>query len=126
MGRKYTTSYTKTVVNKKAYFSRFFAKRKEPYKVDYLSWEDNFIVRSPGFVSTIVSYVHALFKNNYIVDKPFINESICNSFITVEKVKKEEIGYIFRFEVEDLLQGCRRFLLDRQIRFRQWDFIKIK
>ncbi|PDR79624.1 proline racemase, partial [Bacillus cereus] len=34
--------------------------------------EDNFIVRSPGFISTIVSYVHALFKNNYIADKPFI------------------------------------------------------
>ncbi|MEH7813822.1 proline racemase family protein, partial [Bacillus toyonensis] len=33
--------------------------------------EDNFIVRSPGFVSTIVSYVHALFNNEYITDKPF-------------------------------------------------------
>ncbi|AOY16219.1 proline racemase [Bacillus sp. ABP14] len=74
--------------------------------------EDNFIVRSPGFVSTIVSYVHALFKNNYIVDKPFINESICNSFITVEKVKKEETGYIFRFESRGFITGMQTFLLD--------------
>ncbi|TPV42355.1 proline racemase family protein [Bacillus dicomae] len=74
--------------------------------------EDNFIVRSPGFVSTIVSYVHALFKNDYIADKPFINESIFNSFITVEKVKKEETGYIFRFESRGFITGMQTFLLD--------------
>lgn len=74
--------------------------------------EDNFIVRSPGFVSTIVSYVHALFKNDYIADKPFINESIFNSFITVEKVQKEETGYIFRFESRGFITGMQTFLLD--------------
>ncbi|UYX55106.1 proline racemase family protein [Bacillus thuringiensis] len=74
--------------------------------------EDNFIVRSPGFVSTIVSYVHALFKNDYITDKPFKNESIFNSFITVEKVKKEEQGYIFRFESRGFITGMQTFLLD--------------
>ncbi|RAS93144.1 proline racemase [Bacillus cereus] len=74
--------------------------------------EDNFIVRSPGFVSTIVSYVHALVKNDYIADKPFINESICNSFITVEKVKKEELGYIFRFKSRGFITGMQTFLLD--------------
>ncbi|QWH18014.1 proline racemase [Bacillus mycoides] len=74
--------------------------------------EDNFIVRSPGFVSTIVSYVHTLFKNDYIADKPFRNESIFNSFITVEKVKKEELGYIFRFESRGFITGMQTFILD--------------
>ncbi|EJS76344.1 proline racemase family protein [Bacillus cereus] len=74
--------------------------------------EDNFIVRSPGFVSTIVSYVHALFKNDFITNKPFKNESIFNSFITVEKVKKEELGYIFRFESRGFITGMQTFLLD--------------
>ncbi|SCM95239.1 Uncharacterized protein BWINRASL_02645 [Bacillus mycoides] len=74
--------------------------------------EDNFIVRSPGFVSTIVSYVHALFKNDYIADKPFKNESIFNSFITVEQVKKEDLGYIFRFESRGFITGMQTFLLD--------------
>ncbi|MGG5737119.1 MULTISPECIES: proline racemase family protein [Bacillus cereus group] len=74
--------------------------------------EDNFIVRSPGFVSTIVSYVHALFKNEYIADKAFKNESIFNSFITVEQVKKEELGYIFRFESRGFITGMQTFLLD--------------
>ncbi|RAN78237.1 proline racemase family protein [Bacillus sp. SRB_331] len=74
--------------------------------------EDNFIVRSPGFVSTIVSYVHTLFKNDYIADKPFKNESIFNSFITVEKVKKEELGYIFRFESRGFITGMQTFILD--------------
>ncbi|MCC2327287.1 MULTISPECIES: proline racemase family protein [Bacillus cereus group] len=74
--------------------------------------EDNFIVRSPGFVSTIVSYVHTLFKNDYIADKPFKNESIFNSFITVEQVKKEEQGYIFRFESRGFITGMQTFLLD--------------
>ena len=36
-GEKVHYKLYKTVVNTKAYFSRFFAKRKEPYKVDYLS-----------------------------------------------------------------------------------------
>ncbi|QWG33928.1 proline racemase [Bacillus mycoides] len=74
--------------------------------------EDNFIVRSPGFVSTIVSYVHTLFKNDYIADKPFRNESIFNSFITVEKVKKEELGYIFRFESRGFITGMQTFIFD--------------
>ncbi|MBE7098661.1 proline racemase family protein [Bacillus cereus] len=74
--------------------------------------EDNFIVRSPGFVSTIVSYVHTLFKNDYIADKLFKNESIFNSFITVEQVKKEEQGYIFRFESRGFITGMQTFLLD--------------
>ncbi|MGE7881856.1 proline racemase family protein [Bacillus sp. NPDC094077] len=74
--------------------------------------EDNFIMRSPGFVSTIVSYVHALFKNNLKTNKPFKNESIFNSFITVEKVKKEELGYIFRFESRGFITGMQTFLLD--------------
>ncbi|AKR09830.1 proline racemase family protein [Bacillus thuringiensis] len=74
--------------------------------------ENNFIVRSPGFVSTIVSYVHALFKNDYMADQPFKNESIFNSFITVEKVKKEELGYIFRFESRGFITGMQTFLLD--------------
>ena len=93
---------------KKAYFSRSFAKEKNHIK-SITFHEDNFIVRSPGFVSTIVSYVHALFKNDYMADKPFKNESIFNSFITVEKVKKEELGYIFRFESRGFITGCRRF-----------------
>ncbi|MBE5106737.1 proline racemase family protein [Bacillus thuringiensis] len=74
--------------------------------------EDSFIVRSPGFVSTIVSYVHALFKSNLKTNKPFKNESIFNSFITVEKVKKEELGYIFRFESRGFITGMQTFLLD--------------
>ena len=32
-----TLKLYKTVANKKAYFSRSFAEREEPYKVDYLS-----------------------------------------------------------------------------------------
>ena len=110
-GEKVHYKLYKTVVNTKAYFSRFFAKEKNHIK-SITFQEDNFIVRSPGFISTIVSYVHALFKNNYIADKPFINESICNSFITVEKVKKEEIGYIFRFESRGFITGMQTFLLD--------------
>lgn len=74
--------------------------------------EDNFIVRSPGFVTTIVSYVHALSKNEYIADKAIKNESIFNSFITVEKVKKEELGYIFRFESRGFITGMQTFILD--------------
>ncbi len=54
--------------------------------------EDNFIVHSPGFVSTIVSYVHALFKNDYMADKPFKNESIFNSFITFYNCGESEEG----------------------------------
>ncbi len=40
------------------------------------------------------------------------NESIFNSFITVEKVKKEELGYIFRFESRGFITGMQTFLLD--------------
>ncbi len=87
--------------------------QKEKNQIKSITFhEDNFIVRSPGFVSTIVSYVHALFKNDYMADKPFKNESIFNSFITVEKVKKEELGYIFRFESRGFITGMQTFLLD--------------
>lgn len=51
-------------------------------------------------------------KNDYTADKPFINESIFNSFITVEKVKREETGYIFRFESRGFITGVQTFLLD--------------
>lgn len=106
MGWSYTSNYTKTVINKKTYFSRFYAKEKNHIK-SITFHEDNFIVRSPGFVSTIVSYVHTLFKNDYIADKPFKNESIFNSFITVEKVKKKNSDTFFDLKVEGLLQVCK-------------------
>ena len=108
MGRSYTPSYTKTVANKRLILVDSSHKEKNHIK-SITFHEDNFIVRSPGFVSTIVSYVHALFKNDNIVDKPFINESICNSFITVEKVKKGKRVTFSVLKVEVLLQGCRRF-----------------
>lgn len=68
-------------------------------------YEDNFIVCLLGFVFIIVFYVYVLFKNDYMVDKFFKNESIFNSFIIVEKVKKEELGYIFCFESRGFIIG---------------------
>ena len=61
MGRSYTAGYTKTVANKRLILVDPSQKEKNHIK-SITFHEDNFIVRSPGFVSTIVSYVHALFK----------------------------------------------------------------
>ena len=83
-GEKLHSKLYKTVANKRLILVDPSQKEKNHIK-SITFHEDSFIVRSPGFVSTIVSYVHALFKNDYTADKPFINESICNSFITVEK-----------------------------------------
>lgn len=111
MGRSYTSSDTKTVAYKRLILVDS-SQTEEKHIKSITFHEDNFIVRSPGFVSTIVSYVHALFNNEYITDKSFKNESIFNSFITVEKVKKEELGYIFRFESRGFITGMQTFLLD--------------
>ena len=107
-GEKVHYKLYKTVVNKRLILVDSSQKEKNHIK-SITFHEDSFIVRSPGFVSTIVSYVHALFKNDYTADKPFINESICNSFITVEKVKRKKRVTFSVLKVEVLLQGCRHF-----------------
>ena len=70
MGRSYTAGYTKQSLIKRLILVDPSQKEKNHIK-SITFHEDNFIVRSPGFVSTIVSYVHALFKNDYMADKPF-------------------------------------------------------
>ena len=61
MGRSYTPNYTKTVANKRLILVDPSQKEKNHIK-SITFHEDSFIVRSPGFVSTIVSFVHTLFK----------------------------------------------------------------
>lgn len=60
-GEKVHYKLYKTVVNKRLILVDSSQKEKNHIK-SITFHEDNFIVRSPGFVSTIVSYVHALFK----------------------------------------------------------------
>ena len=61
MGRSYTPNYTKQLLINRLILVDSSQKEKNHIK-SITFHEDNFIVRSPGFVSTIVSYVHALFK----------------------------------------------------------------
>ncbi|MED1597240.1 MULTISPECIES: proline racemase family protein [Bacillus] len=74
--------------------------------------DDDYIVRSPGFASTSVSYISSLSIGDVRTEEPFINESIFNSFVKVQKVNKKEKGYTFTFTSRGFITGMQTFVLD--------------
>ncbi|WP_078410651.1 proline racemase family protein [Priestia abyssalis] len=74
--------------------------------------EDQYIVRSPGFGSTMACYASLLSKGELHMEPPFINESIFDSSLTVQAVKQTESGYQFTVASRGFITGMQTFVLD--------------
>lgn len=82
-------------------------------RIKTITFQDNeYIVRSPGFESTMVSYLSYRSKKDVYREKPFINESIFNSFLTLQETNKVENGYTFTFTSRGFITGMQTFVLD--------------
>ncbi|MBP2242498.1 proline racemase [Cytobacillus eiseniae] len=74
--------------------------------------KDHFIVRSPGFGTAAACYASLLFKGEFTMKQPFKNESIFNSFITVQLANQSEEGYQFAFTARGFITGMQTYVLD--------------
>jgi proline racemase len=74
--------------------------------------EDQYIVRSPGFESTMASYTNLLSKGGLDMESTFVNESIFNSSLTVQVAEQTEIGYRFNLTSRGFITGMQLFVLD--------------
>jgi proline racemase len=74
--------------------------------------EDKYIVRSPGFESTMACYTSLLSKGGLYMEPPFVNESIFDSCLTVQSVKQTESGYQFTLTCRGFITGMQTFVLD--------------
>ncbi|WP_057767755.1 proline racemase family protein [Cytobacillus praedii] len=74
--------------------------------------KDNFIVRSPGFGTTAACYTSLLDDREFSMNQPFKNESIFNSFITVQLANQSESGYQFSLTSRGFITGMQTFVLD--------------
>ncbi|MGM7719301.1 proline racemase family protein [Metabacillus sp. Hm71] len=74
--------------------------------------EDQYIVRSPGFGSTMACYTSLISKGGLYMEKPFVNESIFDSRLTVQAVKQTESGYQFKLTSRGFITGMQTFVLD--------------
>lgn len=74
--------------------------------------EDQYIVRSPGFGSTMACYASLLSKGGLYMEPPFVNESIFDSSLTVQAVKQTEGGYQFTLTSRGFITGMQTFVLD--------------
>ncbi|USK54195.1 proline racemase family protein [Cytobacillus solani] len=76
--------------------------------------KDNFIVRSPGFGTAAACYASLLFNGEFTMKQPFENESIFNSFITVQLANQSEDGYQFAFTSRGFITGMQTYVLDQE------------
>lgn len=74
--------------------------------------EDQYIVRSPGFGSTMACYTSLLSKGEMYMEPPFVNESIFESCLTVQAVRQTESGYQFTLPSRGFITGMQTFVLD--------------
>lgn len=73
---------------------------------------DNFIVRSPGFGTAAACYAGFLSGGLVSMKQPVQNESIFNSFITVELAEQSESGCQFTFTSRGFITGMQTYVLD--------------
>jgi proline racemase len=74
--------------------------------------EDQYIVRSPGFESTMACYTNLLSKGGLVSESPFVNESIFNSSLTAQVAEQTESGYKFTLTSRGFITGMQLFVLD--------------
>ncbi|WP_144553587.1 proline racemase family protein [Peribacillus simplex] len=74
--------------------------------------EDQYIVRSPGFGSTMACYTSLHSKGGLSMEQPFVNESIFDSSLTVQVAKQTESGYKFTLTSRGFITGMQLFVLD--------------
>ncbi|MED4730578.1 proline racemase family protein [Aneurinibacillus migulanus] len=74
--------------------------------------EDRYIVRSPGFGSTMACYTHLLSKDGLYMEAPFVNKSIFDSSLTVQAAKQTESGYTFTLASRGFITGMQNLVLD--------------
>jgi proline racemase len=74
--------------------------------------EDQYIVRSPGFESTMACYTNLLSKGGLDMESTFVNDSIFNSSLTVQVAEQTEIGYRFNLTSRGFITGMQLFVLD--------------
>ncbi|MBU8880669.1 proline racemase family protein [Bacillus sp. FJAT-29790] len=74
--------------------------------------EDEFIVRSPGFGTTLACYTSLFSKGGMCIDKPYVNESIFGSRLEVEAARQTESGYQFTLKSRGFITGLQTFVLD--------------
>ncbi|MGG2095060.1 proline racemase family protein [Bacillus sp. S13(2024)] len=73
---------------------------------------DRYVVRSPGFGSTMACYTSLLSKGKVCIEPPFVSESIFGSTLTVQGVKQTESGYKFILKSRGFITGMQMFVLD--------------
>ncbi|RAS76631.1 proline racemase family protein [Priestia endophytica] len=73
---------------------------------------DEYIVRSPGFGSTMACYTSLLSNSRLYMKPPFVNESIFDSSLTVQFAKQTESGYTFTLASRGFITGMQKFILD--------------
>ncbi|MFE8698949.1 proline racemase family protein [Cytobacillus sp. FJAT-53684] len=74
--------------------------------------KDHFIVRSPGFGTAAACYASLLFNGEFTMKQPFKNESIFNSFITIQLANQSEDSYQFAFTARGFITGMQTYVLD--------------
>ncbi|MFP7486869.1 proline racemase family protein [Priestia filamentosa] len=73
---------------------------------------DEYIVRSPGFGSTMACYTSLLSNSRLYMEPPFVNESIFDSSLKVQFANHTENGYKFTLASRGFITGMQKFILD--------------
>lgn len=73
---------------------------------------DEYIVRSPGFGSTMACYMSALSSIDKDYTLSFINESIFHSSLVIQKIEKIKSGDVFAIQSRGFITGMQTFLLE--------------
>ncbi|MFT9846059.1 proline racemase family protein [Aneurinibacillus sp. REN35] len=74
--------------------------------------EDQYIVRSPGFGSTMACYTSVLSKGRGDIKESFVNESIFGSVLTAQAATKTKDAYTFHLTSRGFITGMQQFVLD--------------
>ncbi|MED1469886.1 proline racemase family protein [Bacillus salipaludis] len=74
--------------------------------------DDGFIVRSPGFGSTIAIYTNLLSKKSINLNQHFVNESIFGSKLKAQVTDQSVDSFEFTFTSHGFITGMQTFLLD--------------
>ncbi|MFS0906215.1 proline racemase family protein [Priestia aryabhattai] len=75
--------------------------------------ENEYIVRSPGFESTMVCYTCLLAKGGVLKMKsPLVNKSIFDSYLTIQAANQTENGHHFILSTRGFITGMQTFVLD--------------
>jgi proline racemase len=74
--------------------------------------DDGYIVRSPGFGSTVASYISLVSNERIAIDGFLRNESIFGSELAVRVSSQKESGYHFMLTGRGFVTGMQTFLLD--------------